>query len=352
MTLPSALSPRVPHPALACTSLAISDSAGNLYHGRTLELTEELPCHLTYYPTGTAFRKLAVDGSQAISYSNHSPLLAITTPMYFDGGQHNMLEGFNGAGLSFSANMVREARLDPLAAADYPESIPVTALGEWALSLFSNVEQVTQAVNQGCFWSPVLKDLGGAVSPFHFAFYDKHGGSIVVEAKDGKFRVYNNPTRAMTNSPEFSWHLMNLNNYTQLTNKDCSVATLGNIRVVQPDSGIATAALPASDTSVDRFIRAVFYTSYAPQADSAAEAVNILGHIMNRFDRLKNITTDDMGESGPTGTPQSEYTLWTSLSDLSRGELYIRSYSDLNYNRYSLAQYQHATAPVFEPLNP
>ncbi|EBF0843318.1 linear amide C-N hydrolase [Salmonella enterica subsp. enterica] len=47
----------------------------------------------------------------------------------------------------------------------------------------------------------------------------------------------------MTNGPEFKWHLTNLNNYTQLTNEDSSAGTLGNIKISQPDSGIAVSAV-------------------------------------------------------------------------------------------------------------
>ncbi|MEX6227030.1 linear amide C-N hydrolase [Providencia hangzhouensis] len=100
----------------------------------------------------------------------------------------------------------------------------------------------------------------------------------------------------MTNGPDFQWHLKNLNNYSQLSNLDKSTNLLGNIRVTQPDSGIATANLPSSDTSVGRFVRAVFYSTYDPQADNAKEAINTLAHIMNNFDCTKNITVDNIGE--------------------------------------------------------
>ncbi len=347
-TSPSAISAKSRHtyPALACTSLAIISQQNEVFHGRTLELTEDLPSWLTWYPAGHEFQKQAPDGTPGARYVAKYPMMAITTAIYFDGGQQNMLEGFNEAGLSFSANMVPEARLTPLAAAQYPEAIPVTALGEWALCCFSDVEEVRQAVHTGCFWSPVLANLGGVVSPFHFAFYDKQGGSIVVEAAEGRFRVYDNPTRAMTNGPDFPWHLQNLNNYTHLTNIDCSEATLGNMRLRQPDSGIAISSLPSSDTSPDRFIRAVFYTSYAPACASATETLITLSHIMNRFDRMKNITVDTMGESGPTAVQTTEYTVWTSLSDLTRGEMLIRGYHDLGYQRFSLAQFAGGSEPV------
>jgi len=335
----------------ACTSLAITDINGNVYQGRTLELSENLPSWLTYYPAGTFFQKKGPDGKNSASYKSKYPILAITTEVYFDGDDHNMFQGFNSAGLSFSANMISSANLTALTPSEYKKSIPVTSIGEWALSSFSSVEEVANAVNNEYFWAPVLKNLGGVTSPFHYAFYDNNGGSIVIEALDGKLHAYNNPTKVMTNGPSFPWHLENLNNYTQLTNLDRSSAVLGNIDVVQPDSGIAASDLPSSDTSVGRFIRAVYYTTYAPKADSSSDAMNILAHAMNRFDRLKDITTDSLSESGKRGIVSSEYTVWTSLSNLKEGVIQIRGYNDINYQTFSLAQFKQSNKPVFEKIN-
>ncbi|MBS1026868.1 linear amide C-N hydrolase [Gluconobacter albidus] len=337
----------------ACSSLAITDNKGHVFHGRTLELPEDLPSWLTFYPAQTAFQKKSPNGSAGAHYKSLYPILAITTPIYEDGDDHNMLEGMNGAGLSFSANMVPDATLTPLAESDYRESIPVTSLGEWALANFATVDEVRKAVDQGHFWSPVLARLGGVKSPFHFAFYDKNGGSIVVEALNGKFHVYDNPTKVMTNGPDFPWHLQNLNNYTQLTNQDRSSAILGSIKVVQPDSGIAASDLPSSDTSVGRFIRGVYYTSYAPVAQSSGDAINILAHIMNRFDRMKNITTDTLGgeTQKASGKTVSEYTVWTALSDLSVGAMFVRGYKDISYRKFSLQTFHDTPKPVFEKIN-
>lgn len=156
----------------------------------------------------------------------------------------------------------------------------------------------------------------------------------------------------LTNGPDFPWHLTNLNNYSQLTNIDKSSGKLANINVVQPDSGIATSQLPSSDTSVGRFIRAVYFSTYAPTAKSTPEAMNTLAHIMNRFDRTKNITVDIMGESQSTNNqPQTEYTVWTTLSDLTNGVMKIRGYNDFNYTEYSLSQFKDMNKPVFEQIN-
>ncbi|EDM3692330.1 linear amide C-N hydrolase [Salmonella enterica subsp. enterica serovar Infantis] len=337
----------------ACTTLAIMDKQGEVFHGRTLEYMQDLPSWLTYYPTGTVFRKTTPDGRQGMDYVSRYAVLAITSPIT-DGDSRDVLEGINSAGLSFSENMIMNSDLAPVPTAEYKKALPVTSLGEWALARFSSVDEVEAAVKDGMFWSPILKRFGSLKSPFHYAFYDKKGGSIVVEVADGTLHVYDNPTRVMTNGPEFPWHLTNLNNYSHLTNVDRSAGMLGNIKVVQPDSGIAISALPSSDTSVARFIRGVYYTTYAQQANSASEALNTLAHIMSRFDRPKNITTDTTGgegEGNDTGKPVSEYTVWTTLSDLSHGDMFVRGYNDINYTKYSLSQFSEMKKPVFEKIN-
>lgn len=336
----------------ACSSLAILDKSNNVYQGRTLELTADLPSWVTYYPKGTQFTKKTPDGKDGLSYNNKYDILAITTDIFFDGDDHNVLQGLNSAGLSFSANMITEANLTDLDKNDYDKAVPVTSIGEWALANYATVEEVQKAVESGYFWAPVLKNFGNLKSPLHYAFYDKKGGSIVVEAANGKLHVYQNPTRVMTNGPDFPWHLTNLNNYSQLTNVDKSSATLANVNIVQPDSGIAASSLPSSDTSVGRFIRAAYFSTYAPKAETAPEAMNTLAHVMNRFDRTKNITVDVMGESQSNSKEQqTEYTVWTSLSDLSNGVMKVRSYNDINYTEYSLSQFKDMNKPVFEQIN-
>lgn len=337
---------------LACTSLAIEDADKNIYHGRTLELTANLPSWMSFYPKDTFFQKIGPDNKAALGYHSKYEFLAITTDIYYDGNEHNVLQGLNSGGLSFSANMIPNAELNPISPKDYKTSIPVTSIGEWALASFSTVEEIKAALKNVHFWSPELKNFGDLQSPLHYAFYDKNGGSIVVETLNGELHVYDNPTRVLTNGPEFPWHLTNLNNFSQLTNVDRSSATLGNMSVNQPDSGIAAADLPSSDTSVGRFVRAVYYSNYAPKT-SQDGAMNTLAHVMNRFDRMKNITVDEAGKDPKTGQPitVSEYTVWTSLSDLTNGKLLVRGYNDINYQEFSLAQFKDAKEPVFKQIN-
>ncbi|MHC5224805.1 linear amide C-N hydrolase [Ignatzschineria sp. LJL83] len=337
----------------ACTSLAITDHQHNIYHGRTLELSAELPSWVGYYPKNTIFQKHDPSGKPGLKYSSKYDILFISTNVYNDGDDHNILQGVNSAGLSFSENMVPIANLTALDKRYYKDSIPVTALGEWALSNFATVEEVRAAVGKAHFWSPILEAFGGVEAPLHYAIYDQKGGSIVLEIKDGKLEIYDNPTRVLTNGPEFPWHLTNLNNYTQLSNIDHSTAKLGNMEISQPDSGIASTTLPSSDTSVGRFIRAVYYSSYAPIDETSAQAMNTLAHVMNRFDRMKNITADTTDNNATTKSPiySTEYTVWTSLTDLTNKIMMVRPYGNINYTTYDFEQFQDQSEPLFIKIN-
>lgn len=315
----------------ACTSLRIKDADQRVYHGRTLEFITDYPSYLTYYPAGFVFEHLTPDNMQGLHYTAKYNILCVTMPA-LSLEDRSVIEGINTEGLSFSANMYALSQTAELNKKDYAQVLPIVKMGNWGLAQFKSVDEVKQALLNQPVWSPALPLLENSLCPFHFIFYDKSGQSIVIEYTKGELCIYDNPTGVLTNGPEFSWHLTNMHNYTMLSNQDIVSKMLGGLSLKEPDIGNATAALPADDTSVGRFVRAVFYTSYALQAKTADMAIIELSHIMNKFDRPKNMT---VGLDGKT-----EYSEWTSLSDLERGFLYIRTYRELNYTKYSLTDFE------------
>ena len=333
--------------SFGCTALGIKDTQGNIYHGRTLEYESDLPFNLTYYPIGYNFNYLAPDNkTKGASYTTKYEILALTLPAseFFN----PQVEGINSAGVSASLNMISNASLPNLPASEYSKSLNWALAMEWALSTCGSIEEIKANIGNISFWTEG--------SPFsvliqlHYIFFDKTGASLVLEVSNGKLHIIDNPTGVLTNGPEFNWHLTNLNNYTNLTNKDVSTATLGGLKLQQPDTGIATSALPSSNTSVGRFVRAVFYTTFAAKRDNAHDAILELSHIMNKFDRPKNMTLSEISESGGTSSGSSEYSEWTALTDLKNREMYVRTYYDLNYTKYSLKDYTNGKKKVVIPI--
>ena len=87
-----------------------------------------------------------------------------------------------------------------------------------------------------------------------------------------------------------------------------------------------------------RFIKALYYSQFALKAETSDEAVYMIAHVMNNFDRPLNITLDPPNPSDPSpeGKGDSEFAVWTALSDLSRRKFFIRPYLELNYRQFDL----------------
>lgn len=341
-----------------CTSLLYQDAHGASYAGRTMELPMELPYEVAYFPAGSEFASVVKD-QPSLTYQTKQAFISIAVPDPVT-KDLKVAEGMNDAGMSFS--------LLAFASTDGPHemldktkaALAAIDLGAWVLGCFENVEQVKAALQSQPVLVTALLPLGLMKTPFHYTLHDATGASLVIEFANGQQNVIDNPIGVMTNGPEFQWHLTNLNNYTFLSNKDQSKLTINGVHLQQPDSGIATVALPGSNTSVGRFVRAVYYAQFAEKANTPAAAVQTLAHVMNNFDRPRGITIDErfkaglenMAAPGVNGHSMyiSEYTSWTALSDLSQRKFYVRSYAALNYVEFDLAQLQSLTTPKKVPL--
>ncbi len=351
-----------------CTSLSYKDAAGNVYYGRTLELTVDLPYQAVYLPVGVPLTS-KVGSDQPVAFASRHAFIAITMPDRVPTeaapvtiADLKVLEGLNDQGLTFSVLSYPAAASDKQAALDVTRSVlSVSDLGAWALGQFATVAEVKAALAAQQLALVPLAILGGVTSPFHYVLHDRTGAAIVVEFDHGEMHVYDNPVGVMTNGPRFDWHLTNLDNYTFLTNVDTPTSTFGGYKASQPDSGIATAGLPASNTSVGRFVRAVFYAQFTEKAATPDEAVQTLAHILNNFDRPRGLTIDypQGGEShlevkglddGGKAAYATEFTSWTSMSDLERQRLWVRDYKSMNFASFDLAKFADRKEPAVIPL--
>jgi len=309
-----------------------------------MELPMELPYHVAFVPAGQRFGSVA-DHHHPLEFETRYAFVGVGVNDPVD-GSFKFAQGVNDMGLTFAllafassegpSDMIKKTRA-VLNAID---------LGAWTLAQFGTVGEVKAALQQQPVLSAALLPLGLFKTPFHYALHDATGASIVIEFVNGAEQVHDNPVGVMTNGPEFQWHMTNLNNYTFFTNKDQSSLTLAGRHFKQPDSGIATVALPGSNTSVGRFVRATYYAHFAEKAETPEEAVHTLAHVMNNFDRPRGITIDNRLFDGLANITapgvkgqflySSEYTSWTALTDIHRRLLYIRVYQGLSYLRLDL----------------
>ena len=346
---------------LVCTSLQYTDSTGAHYFGRTLELDVDEPWVLAYVPAGMEFESDAPD-SKPLHYATKYGFLGVTAPARMPTKEEpltqndlKVCEGMNSEGVTFSLLAYPTVGGKEDAVANTLEALEAWDLGSFVLGQCSSVDDVKAELAKEHVHLTRVALVGDTVFPFHLVVHDRSGASIVIEWLDGEQKIFDNPVGVMTNGPTFPWHLTNLGNWTHLTNVDQSSATFGSLDVKQPDSGIATASLPGSSTSVGRFIRAVFYSNFTEKVADPDKAMHNLSRIMNNFDRPRGLSTSPAtggGEgmkfqgidSGNAGPP-TEYTVWTNMADLSRGQFFFRSYDAFSWTSCDLSALEEANEP-------
>lgn len=333
-----------------CTSLLYFDANERAYLGRTLELSLDLPYQVAFFPKELPVSS-EVKGHPKLSWTMRHTVIAVTMPISpstlgkaFGSADLKIVEGLNDAGLTFSVQSYSQTSGPQEPFDSTHPALSAADLGTFILGQFSSVAEVKAALTDMPIVLESIAILGGLKMPFHYSVHDATGASLVIEFHHGVRTIYENPVGVLTNAPQFSWHLTNLNNYTFLTNIDRSKARFLDYEVEQPGSGIAKAGLPGTDTSVDRFIRAVFYAQFAEKQSDPDRAVQMVAHIMNNFDRPRGITIDppNLGsnhlqfEGHTRETTPTEFTTWTSLSDLTRRRLFLRDSGGMNYTYIDL----------------
>lgn len=337
--------------SMACTTLLYTDANGRAYVGKSMEFSAAEPDHVTYYPAGTHFASLTPDAKPGLAFNTRFPILSTSAKKGIIPNDKNetLLDAMNDQGLTLSMQSLGGNISPDVSRTPQGKVISAADFGSWALGNFTTVAQVKQAIENKDveFWLPTTPILGPTPFPVHYALFDRSGAGIVIEWASGKTEVYDNLVGVMTNNPPFPWHIQNMNNFSYLTNIDKNSAKFGKLNVASFDGGANMAGLPGLETSAGRFVKAAFYSTFADKASTPAQAIITLGHVMNNFDRPKNISVDlanDMpgGERnmklgvGPKGV--SEITIFMILRDLSQNHYYIRTSGALNYTKFDMSK--------------
>ena len=331
-----------------CTVLMYTDANGVTYQARGHEDPALYPESVTYFPAGSSIVSSTPEGKVGASFNTKYAFLAVTIAgMVPNAKQDTVLEGANDQGMSFTVNILMGSSSVAVSAGD-EKILANTDLGHWALGNFQNVAQVKAALSnkEVDVWVPTLAAFGNVPAPVHCALFDKSGGALVIEFTNGQVNLYDNLVGVMTNGPEFPWHLTNMNNYAYLTNVDTNSAKFNSLMVSPADSGNAIAPLPSDQTSVGRFVKAAYYSNFAKKATNPKEAVITLAHIINNFDRVRNITIDlpdaasanAENNSSNKNQASSEVTLISFLNDLAQNHWYVRTINAMNFTKFDISK--------------
>ena len=306
-------------PVQACTSLLLKAADGAPIYARTMEYAISVQPDIVVIPRNYDYVGTRPAGMQGIKWKARYAAVGVMSfgqPFLADGMNE---KGLAGGGLYLPGFAGYASPKD----ADPQKSLAPWEFLTWALTNFATVEEVKAAVaNDKISIIDLPAPFINFVLPLHFPLHDATGASIVIEAIDGKLKVYDNPLGVLTNSPTFDWHLTNIRNYVNISPVNAKSLTIAGQTFAPLGQGSGLLGIPGDSTPPSRFIRALAYVASVKPLADGPQTVRLAEHLMNNFDIPVGAI-----RTAPEGGPL-EYTQWTAIADLRAAKYYIKSYQD------------------------
>lgn len=322
------------HTADSCTGITLKSADGAKIVARTVEWANgESPSDYIIVPHGYTKQSMLPDGTRTgMKYTAFYGYVGLASEDY-------VIEGLNEAGLSaglfYFPKFGSYPKYNP---SEKDVTISDTEFVAWILGNFEVVDDVIAAL---ATVNVVATD--PRAETLHWRVADKSGRQIVIEYINGIPMVNENKLGVLTNSPDYDWHIANLNNYINLHSGGVPQHDFGNISVFPLGSGTGLLGLPGDMTPPSRFIRAAFFQTSAPVLDTAEQTVN------QAFDVLGSLKIPIGAQfDNPQKVPDiPSATQWTSVSDMTNNRIYyttmynpiIRKF-DLNKIDFANVSYQ------------
>lgn len=296
-----------------CTALYFQAPHGDCYFGRTMDFSYPLAPQLYMLPKGYTWNNQA----NTHTIQNLYTVLGIGQnihPVILADGVND--RGFCAAALYFPGYAV----YDPI-----PEKsegkIPIAAL-ELVNFLLGQCACVPQAAAllKAITMIGVTDSITKSVAPLHWIISDKDGQCMTIEKTRSGLHFIENPIGVLSNSPDFLWHMTNLNNYMNISPSQNENAQWGTVTLSPFGQGQGSAGLPGDYTPPSRFVRAAWLKSHVPIPSDNNGALITAFHIM------ESVTIPMGAVITQKNTP--DYTQYTAFINLSRQEYYYKTYDN------------------------
>nr|MBQ0091078.1 choloylglycine hydrolase family protein [Candidatus Enterousia merdequi] len=322
------------HQANSCTGITLKSQDGANIVARTIEWAGwNLSSDYMVVPRGFERQSRLPDGtSDGMKYTALYGYVGLS-------GEDYVLEGLNEMGLSAGLFYFPKTGSYPKYDKKYKDmTISDTEFVSWILGGFETVDEVIDALSGV---RVVATDSRG--ENLHWRVADRNGRQIVIEYMNGLPMVYENILGVLTNAPEYTWHIKNLNNYINLVPGDISKHNFGNMTLSAFGRGTGLLGLPGDMTPPSRFVRAAFYQISSPELSNADMAVNQAFTIMEAMKIPIGVQFND--KSQMPDIPSA--TQWTTVTDMTNNILYYTTmYNpiirkiDLNKINFETVKYQ------------
>jgi choloylglycine hydrolase len=315
-----------------CTGIRMTATNGDIVYARTLEFDTPLPAYLGYVPRGQSFVGTTATGDDGLKWNNKYAYAGCLGTINLggvniDGGadvmnEHGVVSGcFNLPGYTEFPAVTDDNRSHAIASWQVPEYI----VGNYA-----STAEARAGIQNGDFIvvaTPFPFPGKPAQFPQHVRVGDPTGETIVVEwnSADQPPIINESASGIITNSPLYTWHLANMEQFEHLSPYNPSGPFHEGTQDYKQTMGDGYVGMPGGSSAPDRFIRASLYARDSYPGPDGESTVWAARHVMNCFDLppgiLRNVDAD-------TNVESSEYALWTGVADTKNLVYYFRSHTD------------------------
>lgn len=188
----------------------------------------------------------------------------------------------------------------------------------------------------------------------HWAVEDATGDKAVLEYLEGELHVHVNTVGVMTNDPDYTWHLRNLNNYATIQSIDpqpsgvVKTPEVGQVPSVV-GHGFNLWGLPGDLSPPSRFVRLFYLKANAMKnrglPSTLTEGVKVVAGLLNQV----WITKGTVALGNADGASHFEFTQYSLIKVPQKRQLSWKSYDNLQWHKVNLSQLdftKRASTPV------
>ncbi len=328
-------------PADACTGITLRAADNSVIAARTVDWSgSEMNNIYVIVPRGYTEQSLLPDGTMGgMTFTAKYGFvgLGMEKPQF-------VVDGTNEAGLSvglfYFPDYGKYRAYTPDAHAYELADFQVVS---WILSQFSTIDEVKAAID-----NVRVINIDPTASTVHWRIVEPNGRAVVMEIIDGVPQFYEDPIGIIANSPNFEWHMTNLNNYVNLTPGTVAPTAFGPIKLRSLSHGTGLLGLPGDFSSPSRFVRAAFFKTYSIEQPNGGEAVKQAFHILNNMD--VPFGTTQAAKAGKFEMPSA--TQWTIATDITNRQIYYHTMFNRALRHIDMNDIDFATVPFqYHPLD-
>ncbi len=319
--------------SLACTGISIKTTQNELIQARTAEYGEGLlNSQLIITPRGQKFQSFTPDKkANGLKWKNRYGYIGISMVLPIFIGEGVNEKGLN-AGIFYFPGY---GSLASYKTADAAHSLSDMEFVKWALGNFATVDELKAELAKVQIVSLGEKD-GKALPTGHWRIADAVGNNVILEITDqGKVHFHDNKVGVFTNSPDYDWHVKNLNNYINLYSGNAPNFNQNGQEIFSFGAGTGMLGLPGDVTPPSRFVRAFFLLKSLPTPNNIESGILSAFHILNNFDIPIGM---EYSKSHQASIPKNLLTAtqWTTAIDLANRVFYYKSMDSSEIYKISL----------------